>query len=76
MGEGRGGGEAEFTFDILAVGLDGLEAEVEMGGDGFGGKTPAELLEDFQLAIGEQFLRGTGGLGRVFSYLQEEVLDL
>ena len=76
MGESRGGGYAKFAFDILAVGLNGLEAEVEMGGDGFGRETIAELLEDFQLAIGEQFLWGTGGLGGVSSHLEEEVVDL
>ena len=49
-----GFGEPEFFFDAGAVGVDGLEVDVEFLGDLFGVVALAQQLEHFQLAVAEQ----------------------
>jgi hypothetical protein len=49
--------EAEFFHDVGAVGLDGLDADVEAFGDLVVLEALGEELEDFAFARGERFVQ-------------------
>src|SRR5258708_4267797 len=48
MDQGRGVGQAHFKFDVLAVGLNGLETQKQFGGDAPGALARAQHLKDLQ----------------------------
>src|SRR4051812_16905820 len=48
-----GVGELELALDVLAVGLDGLDAHAELPGDFGRADAAADQLEDFELAVAE-----------------------
>lgn len=62
MNQGSAAGELEFLFDLKAVHVHGLGADVEMLGNFFGGFSFADEPEDFELAVGES-LEGRVGRG-------------
>lgn len=51
-------GEVEFDLEFLAIGVDRVNAEVELVGDGAGGLSLADEGEDLQFAVRETFDRG------------------
>lgn len=63
-GDLGGGLEAEFGFDVFAMGLDGFHGEAEFGGDARDGIAIAEAGENFPFARGELFGGGPGIDGR------------
>src|SRR5437763_14954967 len=72
--------EVELLLDVLAVGLDGLDAEEELVGDLAGAEAFPDHAEDFQLAVGEALQRrclGFGGAGAGGEHAVEHLaLDL
>ena len=60
--------EIEFFHDAAAVGFDGVDAEIEGGGDLLVGFAFGDHLEDFALAGGEE----VDGIGDVFAVVFED----
>src|SRR3954447_26947758 len=58
-------GEPELALNVLAVGLDGFDAEAEALGDRAGAEALADQVEDLQLAVAQPLQRRARAGGRV-----------